>query len=74
MSTTQKSLLINQIESELKSFEAEKLESNEIINSDKKKIIEEIKSGSFDEMLSEIENREKNKKKEKLLDKLFKLF
>jgi hypothetical protein len=74
MNKTEKSLLINQIESELKSFEAEKLESKEVINSDKKRIIDDVRSGSFDEMLLEIENREANKKKENFLDKLFKLF
>lgn len=71
---TEKILLINQIESELKSFESEKLESKEVINSDKKRIIDDVRSGSFDEMLLDIENRESNKKKENFLDKLFKLF
>jgi hypothetical protein len=73
----QKKLLINnikQIESELKTFEEEKIESNVILNSEKNKFIKEVKSGAFDEMLSEIENREKIKKKESLLDKVFKLF
>lgn len=65
---------ITKIESELNSFELEKIEAINSINSDKKKIIEEVKSGSFDEMLSEIENREKNKTKETLIDKLFKIF
>lgn len=64
---------IKTIESELQSFEEEKLESNEVLNFEKKRIIKEVKSGAFDEMLSEIENREKTKKKESLLDKIFKL-
>lgn len=65
---------IKTIESELQSFEEEKLESNEVLISEKKRIIKEVKSGAFDEMLSEIENREKTKKKESLLDKIFKIF
>lgn len=64
---------IKEIESELNSFDQEKKESDEILKYEKKRIIDEVKSGYFDEMLSEIENREKNKKKESLLDKLFKL-
>lgn len=64
---------IKEIESELNSFDQEKKESDEILKYEKKRIIDEVKSGYFDEMLSEIENREKNKKKETLLDKLFKL-
>jgi hypothetical protein len=65
---------INSIESELKSYEEEKESSYDILNSNKKNIINEVKSGSFDEMLEEIETREKKKKKETLLDKVFKLF
>jgi hypothetical protein len=62
------------IESELNSFEEEKNESSEILKGEKNKIIKEAKSGVFEEMLSEIEAREKTKKKESVLDKLFKLF
>jgi hypothetical protein len=65
---------INNIESELKSYEEEKEYSYDILNSNKKSIINEVKSGSFDEMLEEIEARERKKKKETLIDKIFKLF
>lgn len=66
---------INFIEEELNSFDKEKEETKLIIDSTKKSIINEVKSGSFDEMLNEIEERNKTKpKKESVLDKLFKLF
>ena len=65
---------IKNIKSELESFEVEINNSTDILISNKQNIINEIKSGSFDEMFKEIELREKSKKKETLLDKLFKLF
>jgi glycerophosphoryl diester phosphodiesterase len=70
----EKKQLIDNIEFELKSFEEEKNESKQILDSSKMKLINELKLGSFDEMLKEIEEREINKKKETLLDKIFKLF
>jgi hypothetical protein len=63
---------IQNIESELNSFENEKNESHLLLNSNKNKIINEVKSGAFEEMLNEINNRQT--KKETLLDKIFKLF
>ena len=63
---------INKIESELDSFDKEKEESYLSLEGEKKKLILELKSGSFEEMLNEIDNRPI--KKESLLQKLLKLF
>jgi hypothetical protein len=63
---------IKTIESELDSFDKEKSESALLVEGEKRKFINELKSGSFDEMLNEIQNR--NTKKETFFQKLFKLF
>jgi hypothetical protein len=63
---------IKTIESELESFEKEKSESDLLLEGEKRKIINELKSGSFDEMLNQIQTREV--KKESFFQKLFKIF
>ena len=63
---------IKTIESELESFEKEKSESDLLLEGEKRKIIKELKSGSFDEMLNEIQTREV--KKETFFQKLLKIF
>jgi hypothetical protein len=64
---------INIIETELSSFDTDKKEIKNILETDKIKLIKEVKSGIFDDMLNEIEEREKNKKKETFWNKLFKI-
>jgi hypothetical protein len=63
---------IKNIESELDSFDKEKSESDILLDGEKRKIINELKSGSFDEMLDIIETRKQ--KKETFFQKLLKLF
>jgi len=63
---------IKNIEVELDSFEKERVDSSLLVEGEKKKIINEIKSGSFDEMLNEIETRVE--KKETFFQKLLKIF
>jgi hypothetical protein len=63
---------IKNIEGELDSFEKERVDSSLLVEGEKKKIINEIKSGSFDEMLNEIETRVE--KKETFFQKLLKIF
>lgn len=73
---TNKELLdiVTNIESELSSFEEDKIEVNNIINTDKKKLIKEVKNGLFDEILNDIEKREETIKKETFWSKLVKIF
>lgn len=63
---------INSIQSEFDSFEKEKEESQVSLEGEKRKLIRDLKSGAFEEMLNRIEERKE--KKESLLDKLLKLF
>lgn len=65
---------INDLEGQLKSYENDKLEINHENDFLKKNIIQQAKSGDFDDMLNEIEERKINKKEESLLKKIFKLF
>jgi len=65
---------IKNLENELESFNNDIEDTNIENQLSKKKIIEEIKSGEFDNMLNEIQERKNNKKKESLLEKLFKIF
>jgi hypothetical protein len=62
---------IKNIEDELLSFDNEIKESSLAVESEKKKIIKIAKSGEFEEMLSEIENRQIKKKNESFISKLF---
>lgn len=73
---TNKELLniVTNIESELSSFEEDKIEVNMIIDSDKKKLIKEVKNGLFDDILNDIEKREETIKKETFWSKLIKIF
>lgn len=64
--------IIKNIEGELESFEKDKTESSVLLEGEKRKFINEVKSGSFDEMLNEIEHRKE--KKETFLQKLLKIF
>lgn len=64
--------IIKNIEDELSSFENEKEESDIIIESEKKRFLNEVRSGELDQMLNEIQNRKE--KKETFLQKLFKIF
>jgi hypothetical protein len=63
---------IKTIESELNSFDKERSESDLLLEGEKRRIINELKSGSFDEMLNDIEKRKE--KKETLFQKLLKIF
>lgn len=65
---------IKGLEGELKSFEEDREEKNIEISVSKKKIIEQAKSGDFENMLNEIEERKNNKKQESFLTRIFKLF
>jgi GTPase involved in cell partitioning and DNA repair len=63
---------IKTIEGELESFQKEVTESSSLLDGEKKRIIDEVKSGSFDEMLNEIQERKE--KKETFFQKLLKIF
>lgn len=66
--------IVNNIESELSSFEEDKVEVSNVININKKKLIKDVKNGLFNEILNDIEKREETIKKQTFWDKLFKIF
>lgn len=70
----EKTILIKEIESEIESFEKEKKESNIILETEKNRFINEVKSGSIEEMIKEVNERENKKLKESTISKLLKLF
>lgn len=76
MSNKKKKIIeINRLKKELESFDKDVQDSSELLEGEKRKLIKEVKSGLFEEMLDEIENRkEPEEKKENFFDKLSKLF